>query len=40
MPLGVDVECMYTNFGERNLSTFWDIATFKNSHISLSDHGL
>ena len=40
MPLGVDVECMYTNFGERDLSTFWDIATFKNSQISLSDHGL
>ena len=40
MPVGVDVECMYTNFGERVLSTFGDIATFKNGQISLSDHGL
>ena len=40
MQVGVDVTCMYTNFGERDLSTFGDIATFKNSQISLSDHGL
>ena len=38
MPVDVDVECMYTNFDERDLSTFWDIATFKNGQISLSDH--
>ena len=31
MPVGIDVTCMYTNFGERDLSTFGDIATFKNS---------
>ena len=30
MYVGVDVACMYTNFGERGLSTFRDIATFKN----------
>ena len=40
MQVGVDVACMYTNFGECGLSTFGDIATFKNSQISLSDHGL
>ena len=39
MPVGVDVTCMYTNFGERDLSTFGDITTFKNSQISLSVHG-
>ena len=40
MPVGVDVACMYTNFGECGLLIFGDIATFKNSQISLSDHGL
>ena len=40
MQVGVDVECIYTNFGERGLSTFRDIATLKNSQNSLSDHGL
>ena len=39
MQVGVDVACMYTNFGECGLSTFGDIATFKNSQISLSVHG-
>ena len=39
MPVGIDVTCMYTNFGECGLSTFGDIATFKNSQISLSVHG-
>ena len=29
MQVGVDVTCMYTNFGGRGLSTFRDIATFK-----------
>ena len=40
MQVGVDVACIYTNFGERGLSTFRDIATLKNSQNSLSDHGL
>ena len=38
--VGVDVTCMYTNFGGRDLSGFGDIATFKNGQIFLSDHGL
>ena len=37
---GVDVKCMCTNFGGRDLFSFGDIATFKNGQISLSDHGL
>ena len=40
MLVGVNVTCMYTNFGGHGLSGFGDIATFKNSEISLSDHGL
>ena len=40
MQVGIDVKCMHTNFGGRDLSDFGDIATFKNSQISLSDHGL
>ena len=40
MQIFVDVTCMYTDFGGRDLSGFGDIATFKNSQISLSDHGL
>ena len=40
MQVGVDVKCMHTNFGGRSLSSFGDIATLKNSQISLSDHGL
>ena len=40
MQVGVDVTCMYTDFGGHDLSTFGDIATFKNGQISLSDHGL
>ena len=40
MQVGVDVKCMYTNFGVCDLSGFGDIATFKNSQISLSGHGL
>ena len=31
---------MYTNFGGHGHSGFGDIATFKNSQVSLSDHGL
>ena len=40
MQVGVDVTYMHTNFGGRDLSGFGDIATFKNSQISLSTHGL
>ena len=40
MQVGVDVKCMYTNFGGCDLSGFRDIATFKNDQISLSTHGL
>ena len=40
MPVGIDVTCMHTNFGGHSFSNFGDIATFKNSQISLSDHGL
>ena len=40
MQVGVNVTCMHTNFGGRSFSNFGDIATFKNSQISLSDHGL
>ena len=40
MQVGVDVTYMYTNFGGRGLSGFGDTVTFKNSQISLSDHGL
>ena len=40
MQVGIDVTCMYTNFGGCSYSGFGDIATFKNGHFSLSDHGL
>ena len=40
MQVEVDVKCMYTNFIGRGISSFGDIATFKNDQISLSDHGL
>ena len=40
MQVGIDVKCMHINFGGRGLSGFGDITTFKNSQISLSDHGL
>ena len=40
LQVGIDVTCMHTNFGERNLSGFGDIATFKNGQISLFTHGL
>ena len=40
MQIGVDVTCMYTNFGGHDLSSFGDTATLKNGQISLSDHGL
>ena len=40
MQVGVDVKCMCTNFGGRDLFGFGDTATFKNGQISLSTHGL
>ena len=40
MQVGIDVTCMHTNFGWRDISGFEDIATFEYSQISLSDHGL
>ena len=40
MQIGVDVTCMYTDFGGRGLFGFGDTATLKNGQISLSDHGL
>ena len=40
MQVGIDVECMHTNFSGRALPSFRDIATFKNGQISLSEHGL
>ena len=40
MQVGVDVICMYTDFGGCDLSGFGDTATLKNGQISLSDHGL
>ena len=40
MQVGVDVTCMYTNFGGRDLFGFGDIATFKNGQISPLTHGL
>ena len=35
MQVEVDVKCMHINFGGCSLSSFRDIATFKNSKISL-----
>ena len=40
MQIGVDVTCMYTHFGGRDLSGFGDTTTLKNSQIFLSTHGL
>ena len=40
MQIGMDVTCMHTNFGGRDLSDFGDIATLKNGQISLLGHGL
>ena len=40
MQVGVHVTCMHNNFDECRHSGFGDIATFKNGHISLFDHGL
>ena len=40
MQVEVNVLCMHTNFGGCDFFGFGDIVTFKNSQISLSDHGL
>ena len=40
MQVGIDVTCMYTNFGGRGIYGFGDTGTLKNSQISFSDHGL
>ena len=40
MQVGIDVTCMHTNFNGCGLLGFGDFATFKNSQISLSTHGL
>ena len=40
MLVGIDITCMHTNFGGRDISTFGDTATLKNGQISLYDHGL
>ena len=40
LQVGIDVKCIHTKFGGHDLSGFGDIATFKNSQISLSDDGL
>ena len=40
MHVGIDVKYIHINFGECGLSSFGDIATFKNGQISLSDRGL
>ena len=40
MHVGIDVKCMYTNFGGHGFSSFGDIATFQNGQVSLSEHGL
>ena len=40
MQVGIDVKFTHTNFGGCDLSSFGDIATFKNGQISLSTHGL
>ena len=40
MQVGIDVKCMYTNFGGHSFSSFGDTGTLKNGQISLSGHGL
>ena len=40
MQIGMNVKCMYTNFGGCDSFGFGDIATFKNGQFSLSDNGL
>ena len=40
MQVGIDITCMYIDFGGRGLYGFGDTATFKNGQFFLSDHGL
>ena len=40
MHVGIDVTCMYTDFGGCGLYGFGDTGTLKNGQFSLSDHGL
>ena len=40
MQVGIDVKCMYTDFGGCGLPGFRDTATLKNGQISPSTHGL
>ena len=40
MQVGLDVTCMYTDFGGCDFSVFGDTATLTNGQISLSTHGL
>ena len=40
MQVGVDVTCMFIDFGGCGYSGFGDTATLKNGQFSLSDHGL
>ena len=40
MQVGIGVKCMHTNFSGCAFPSFGDIATLKNSQISLSEHGL
>ena len=39
MQVGIDVKFMHTNFGGRDLSSFGDIATFKNGQFCLDKIG-
>ena len=40
MQVGLNVTCMYTDFGGHGPSGFGDTGTLKSGKISLSDHGL
>ena len=40
MQVGLDVKCMYTDFGGCDLSGFGDTTTLKNGQISLLTHEL
>ena len=40
MQVGIDVTCIYTDFGGCDFSGFGDTATLKNDQISLLTHGL
>ena len=40
MQVGIDITCMYTEFGGRGVFGFGDTATLKNGQISLLNHGL